>query len=261
MDAAWGEYIGFVDSDDYVDLDFYNNLYINAKKRNVEVAKGGIKEVDYKTNIEINSILFYNINNNIRKHKAFFYHSFTTAIYKKKFINNNNITFSHNYIIFEDPIFSIKVSLYSNEILIIDDIYYYYTRNHFSSSFTKFTSRHAADACRAFEYVINFLKIKNAPSIHYAIVISYFMNSLINIGIDVESDNDMSNEIRNIISTTLLNLYNEITIECWIEYFKLRENEKKYINILEQKKKYEFEQKKKSELENIRKITNIFRKK
>ena len=32
MEAASGEYIGFVDSDDWIDLDFYKKLYTTAKK-------------------------------------------------------------------------------------------------------------------------------------------------------------------------------------------------------------------------------------
>ena len=40
MQVATGEYIGFVDSDDWVDLDFYEKLYIAAKKHNFDIALG-----------------------------------------------------------------------------------------------------------------------------------------------------------------------------------------------------------------------------
>jgi glycosyltransferase involved in cell wall biosynthesis len=256
IDAARGKYIGFVDSDDWVDLNFYEKLSVNALNMNVEVVKGCIKEVDDKSNIEIESILFYDINNNIRKHKAYFYHSFTSAIYEKQFLSKNNIIFPHDYIIFEDPIFSIKVATYSNNIQIVDDICYYYTRNHYSSSFTKFTSLHAKDACKALKYTIKFFKSVKIPSRHYAIVIAYFINSLINIGIDIESCHDMADDIRNIISQTLVNIKADITPECWIEYFKLREDEKLNISRHESIKKEHYRR----ELENIRKITNIMRK-
>ena len=40
IDAAQGEYLGFVDSDDFIDLDFYEKLYIKAKETNAQIVKG-----------------------------------------------------------------------------------------------------------------------------------------------------------------------------------------------------------------------------
>ena len=40
MQIATGEYIGFVDSDDWVDFDFYEKLYSAAKKHNFDIALG-----------------------------------------------------------------------------------------------------------------------------------------------------------------------------------------------------------------------------
>ena len=42
LDIAKSEYIGFIDSDDFVDLDFYKKLYSKAKTENAQVAKGSI---------------------------------------------------------------------------------------------------------------------------------------------------------------------------------------------------------------------------
>ena len=38
IEAATGEYIGFVDSDDYVDLDFYEKLYNAATSHNADIS-------------------------------------------------------------------------------------------------------------------------------------------------------------------------------------------------------------------------------
>ncbi len=37
IEIARGEFIGFVDADDYVDLDFYEKLYHSAKKNNTNI--------------------------------------------------------------------------------------------------------------------------------------------------------------------------------------------------------------------------------
>lgn len=39
---ATGEYIGFVDPDDYVDLDFYEKLYLRAQKTGADIIQGDV---------------------------------------------------------------------------------------------------------------------------------------------------------------------------------------------------------------------------
>ena len=42
VDLATGEYIGFVDSDDYVDADMYSSLMADANERDADIVVGGI---------------------------------------------------------------------------------------------------------------------------------------------------------------------------------------------------------------------------
>ncbi|MDR2743753.1 MAG: glycosyltransferase, partial [Desulfovibrio sp.] len=109
MDAAQGEYIGFVDSDDYMDLNFYEELYAKGKETCAKVVKGAIKEKDEETGALLDTGFFYKLNERIRKNKTYFYHSFTTAIYSSFTIKNNHIRFHENLIFFEDPVFTIQI--------------------------------------------------------------------------------------------------------------------------------------------------------
>ena len=47
---ATGEYIGFVDSDDYVDLEFASKLYNAAKAENADISVCGFDRIDLETN-------------------------------------------------------------------------------------------------------------------------------------------------------------------------------------------------------------------
>ena len=42
IEIAKGEYVAFVDSDDWVDLDFFEKLYNTAKNHNADIAVAGI---------------------------------------------------------------------------------------------------------------------------------------------------------------------------------------------------------------------------
>ena len=42
LQIAKGEYVGFVDSDDYIDLDFYEKLYKRIKETNSDIAAASI---------------------------------------------------------------------------------------------------------------------------------------------------------------------------------------------------------------------------
>ncbi|WP_053984382.1 glycosyltransferase family 2 protein [Niameybacter massiliensis] len=59
LDIASGEYIGFVDSDDYIEKDMYEQLYNAIKKHKVEIAVCNFKRVYEKMREEINRVIPY----------------------------------------------------------------------------------------------------------------------------------------------------------------------------------------------------------
>ena len=128
IDTATGEYIGFIDSDDFIDLDFYEKLYNNAIETGADVVKGNVYNYDTKTSL-IELTNFYNINDKIRENPVNFLYGFTSAIYKTNFIKKHKICFPENITHFEDPYFSISVTLYKPKIDFIDDSKYYYVKH------------------------------------------------------------------------------------------------------------------------------------
>lgn len=122
IEFATGEYLGFVDADDFVELDFYEKLYTLAE--NSDIVKGNILDADTRT-----ITTFYDMNNKIKENKAYFYYGFTSAIYKTSFIWDYNIDFPVGINYFEDPFFSIKSIINSYNIKIVDDAFYFYSQN------------------------------------------------------------------------------------------------------------------------------------
>lgn len=94
LEIAKGEYISFIDPDDWVNTEFYSELYNEAKISDYDIVKG--------VRINVNS------KNVIKKHKqlepGMFFYSWLSCIYKTKIINDNKLRFPAAYS-FEDMAF------------------------------------------------------------------------------------------------------------------------------------------------------------
>jgi glycosyltransferase involved in cell wall biosynthesis len=115
IDAACGEYVGFVDSDDYPEDTFYEQLYVAAKKADADVAKGS-----YRRN---NGSIEHYMNDKIKLHKTNFIYDFWSCVINLNLIKKNNIYFPVDLINFEDPVFIFQVAIAANKVLIVDNAY------------------------------------------------------------------------------------------------------------------------------------------
>lgn len=141
---AKGEYIGFLDSDDYVQADMYEKLYKQAISNFSDIVMCSITTLNEKTQ-ELNSFDPY-LNLNIfpkkLESKAFHYSSCKdflfricvvpwNKIYKSSFLKEKNIKFVQN-LSFEDNLFCLETLIKSSKISILKEslvIYRLYSDN------------------------------------------------------------------------------------------------------------------------------------
>ena len=135
IDMACGEYIGFVDPDDTVDKDFFAVLYKLATDNHADIAKGIAKMVDTNGTTSV-----LNSNDEIRTAKYNFCTCFWTAIYRREFLNQNNIRFPDGLIVSEDLVFLIKSVHFANMIATTDDVSYWYIRHEDSADSAAFST-------------------------------------------------------------------------------------------------------------------------
>lgn len=173
-----GEYLGFIDSDDFIDLNFYEKLYERAVKTGAEVVKGNIINYCPKTKLRIRES-WIDINNSVKRHKANFAFSFTTAIYKTSLIKEKEINFLEGLVHFEDPYFTIKAALFYQKLEVINDIFYYYVNNPDSASRKKIYIKHIESLIVGIHKVIDILDEHCSDKTHYLIVFNFLLDQLL----------------------------------------------------------------------------------
>lgn len=164
MEIAKGEYIGFVDSDDWVDLDYYEKLYNAAKKYNVDIALAtNVRIGNGKTKKRLNiteEVVATTLQAKIDIGNQSKNPCPTNKIYRRSMLEENNIVWLEGCYC-EDKLFTIQAVYFANGIVSVPGVNYYYYRNPKSTVNSK-SQIHKADKEKARLDVLNFLKEKNA---------------------------------------------------------------------------------------------------
>ena len=119
-----GEYIGYVDSDDFVEKDMYKKLYNKAKENNYDIVVCGNYNVseDYQNK---NIDAFINNYNTDLENIFFGKMAVWNKIYKRDILIKNKLEFKEK-VWFEDLAFTLKAIMNSNTFAFIDEPLYDY---------------------------------------------------------------------------------------------------------------------------------------
>ena len=140
IEQAKGGYIGFVDSDDYVNEYMFEKLYLACVQNDLDLAMCKISLFDDETGEVNNDLDYYNLKVFSNLDKEVFNSDDTTSftnnivvnvynkLYKKSLLEDNSIEFPAN-LIFEDEVFFIKTYLTAKRISVVNEFLYYYRLN------------------------------------------------------------------------------------------------------------------------------------
>ncbi|MGP8024228.1 MAG: glycosyltransferase family 2 protein [Methanobacterium sp.] len=149
---AKGDYIGFVDSDDWVDITMFEKFYKNAKFHESDIVMGPILIVN-ESKEEFKDFSYYDLNYfnedfnnsvfNYKKTKEFILRIAVTVynkIYKTELINKINAKFPEG-LIFEDNPFFYQTYLNAKNVSLIREYLYFHRVNRPNSIVTKANER------------------------------------------------------------------------------------------------------------------------
>ena len=128
LSLATGEYIGFCDSDDYIDADYYEKLYKKAHETDSEIVYCGLI-LEYENNSLKKELLQKDEDTN-----SLFDHllhgSIWNGLFNKLFLQKNSITLSQNKTsIYRDNTLSIPAVLKAKKTAIVKDVFYHYVQH------------------------------------------------------------------------------------------------------------------------------------
>jgi len=162
MNEAKGEFISFIDSDDWVSENFLEALYSAAKKYNSDIACCGFIRHSRKQTKRLVYKKEEFITDSYEKFCATRVPQWSyiwNKIYKRKKLLQNNLEFPVGRV-FEDICWSIKAVHYLNGVVTVPDCYYYYRKNPTSIVSTK-SAKNISDCVAAEKEMFDFAKENN----------------------------------------------------------------------------------------------------
>ena len=164
LEYVTGEYVGFIDSDDWIDLDFYKCLYNTAKKYDSDIAyadfiRKGKNKCDVRMDIKYEEVST-DINDKIKKCKNLTLGCVWNKIYRRDLIKKNSLRFPEGRL-YEDGIFSMQAIYYANSVVSVPNTYYYYFVNPTSIVKSKKTQKKIDDRFITQHDILNFIREKH----------------------------------------------------------------------------------------------------
>ena len=187
--AATGEYIGIVESDDFVKTNMFEDLYNLAKENNADVVKADwfyywTKNNESRKSGKISKWKSNKITNAYEdKSLLKIVPSIWSAIYKREFISDKGINFLETPgASYQDTSFHLKVLMCTKKIVLTSSAYVYYRQDNINSSCN--SKDKAFAVCDEFDEVERFMQTNPGLAEEFAEYIytlqyrSYFMTMI-----------------------------------------------------------------------------------
>jgi len=231
LEIATGDYISFIDSDDWVDSNMIEKMIHLLEKHNGTIAVCGVtteftnpKDATCRYNYELENVidgefgfelLTRSINQDISISPIV-----CNKIYSSSFIKKHSLNFLTNSIN-EDDVFNFIAFFNAEKIVITPNTYYHYFQRQ-NSNTHQFSKKHIEDLINAFKIIKEYLIEKNGFQLYMNSYFSYFEKCLSYV-IDMLMASEPSYRMQNeYIKYLFLISKDVLTTEDYLGYIGLR---------------------------------------
>ena len=173
LDYATGQYVMFLDSDDYLDPEIIQNLYKKIETKRADLCKSGFRKVSnshevlfhtkyqdefFENSKKVRELLIPRIIGSSPEKKDSVECSCCASLYNIKIIRDNSIKFkSERKLISEDLVFNLEFLFYAERVFISEEIGYNYRLN-LSSLTTRYRENRFSASCYFYKYIKQWLE-------------------------------------------------------------------------------------------------------
>ena len=166
LDVATGDWVHFIDSDDYIDTDYYEKMIRSIGDMQPDILAGGVVSqnsplynVDYKTRCVLTSMTEkFVVTNALNNCTVWRY------LFRREFLNKNKFKFAVGRI-FEDMLFTPDAIRLANCIMTVPGVKYHYVFNEGSLLNKRYTPNHRAQYNYAQQHLLEFINKYNLLSV------------------------------------------------------------------------------------------------
>lgn len=213
LQYATSEYIGFVDADDWIELDMYEILYLKMKMQDYDMVRCKfIREMEPSHRPIDHNYQTHSLGNNGELG------SICTGLYKRVIIIENELWFPEE-ITYEDNYWSSVLKLYVKDLYIIDKILYHYRINP-NSTVTTGNSLHHLDRMEIEVAILEAYIQRGAfedfhDQLEYEFILRYYLNTLYIIFTRFDYIPDIFEQMKN----TVLHYFPDYEKNPWINRY------------------------------------------
>ena len=178
MRIATGDYIGMVDSDDYLPSDYFEKLYTAATRHDADIAVCGIIKQKRAYNRTVISFDKEQVTDDIREKLKLCncppdFHP-VNKLYRRAMLDTLELRFAEG-VQYEDVMFVSRALCESRKLVTVPDCYYFYVLNPTSTVKSRQTAAKQAQKYMAHRSMVNYLSSQGIelPQRHNTITVRY----------------------------------------------------------------------------------------
>ncbi len=178
LSLAKGKYIGFIDSDDYVDLNYFEKMHNAAKQNDAEIVMVGMCSDDgynkiYDRIMDNVYVSFYD------KLKTAKNGSTCNKLFKYDFIRKNKISFPTG-LFWEDNVFILHAVYYAKKMATVSDVFYYYVKNQSSTTRSEANiKKRSDDSITVIKQMMDFAKAKQFSKLDIDLLVNFCFSNIV----------------------------------------------------------------------------------